>query len=78
MSNNTKITIANAVIKRSDGWKEIKFFYLRALRLISRNALHFRVAMDHDRRKKEVSHGMSDFKSRYSVNGRDKAAQCTY
>ena len=32
--------------------------------------------MDHDRRKKEVSHGMSDFKSRYSVNGRDKAAQC--
>lgn len=29
--------------------------------------------MDHDRRKKEVSHGMSDFKSRYS---RDKAAQC--
>lgn len=31
--------------------------------------------MDHDRRKKEVSHGMSDFKSRYSVDGKDNASQ---
>ena len=30
--------------------------------------------MDHDRRKKEVSHGMSDFKSRYSIDGKDNAS----